>query len=253
MEGRVFPGVPPDLVEIVERHGSNVAAGDNTAILADFRADRVAQLIASASLPRRLVSSELVDLKPQDDGLFAALIRYTASDGSRTVLRSRWTRLPEGWRVTQVRNMPATPPRMSSAGPAEDGHDAPHWEGLRNGELLIPQCRDCANWIWPYRPICARCHSFEVSWKAVEPTGLVYSWTRTWHPFAPEFSGHLPFVTVLAELPLAAGRRLLGVLLDADGVDPRLGQRVEAEIEVAPEGGWPVLRWRLSASRQGRD
>ncbi|WP_243770043.1 Zn-ribbon domain-containing OB-fold protein [Amycolatopsis acidicola] len=245
VEEKVFPGVPADLVEVAERHGRVVAAGDNKAILADFRPDRVAQLIASASLPPDLVKSELLDLRPEGD-LFAARIRYTAADGSETVLRSRWIRLPEGWKVTQVRNLPATPPRMHTIGPAEDGHDTPHWEGLREGELRVPQCDDCGNWIWPKRPICPRCHSFKVSWKAVEPTGKVFSWTRTWQPFAPEFSGHLPFVTVLAELPQAGGRRLLGILLDADGVDPQVGQQVQAEFEASPDGGWPVLRWRLS-------
>ncbi|HVW44865.1 MAG TPA: zinc ribbon domain-containing protein [Amycolatopsis sp.] len=246
VEENVFPGVPADLVEVAGRHGRIVAAGDNKAVLADFRPDRVAQLIASADLPTDLVSSELIDLRPDQGGLFAARIRYTAADGSQTVLRSRWIRLPEGWRVTQVRNLPATPPRMNSTGPAEDGSDTPHWEGLREGELRIPRCDDCAEWIWPKRPICPRCHSFKVSWQAVEPAGRVFSWTRTWQPFAPEFSGHLPFVTVLAELPHAGGKRLLGVLLDADGVDPRAGEPVTAEFEAAPDGGWPVLRWRLN-------
>ncbi|WP_067672458.1 Zn-ribbon domain-containing OB-fold protein [Nocardia miyunensis] len=249
MAEQVFPSVPADLVQVVEQHGRAVAAGDNAAVLADFRPDRAAQLIASAALPPDLVKSELVDLRLEDSGLYAARIKYTAADGAQTVLRSRWLELPEGWRVTQVRNLPETPPRMKDTGPNEDGSDTPHWEGLRVGELRIPQCEDCANWIWPTRPICPRCHGFRVSWKAVEPTGTIFSWTRTWQLFEPEFSGHLPFVTVLAELPQAGGRRLLGVLLDADGVDPQLGQRVRAEIEAAPDGGWPVLRWRLSSDQ----
>ncbi|WP_026153093.1 Zn-ribbon domain-containing OB-fold protein [Amycolatopsis methanolica] len=253
MTPKVFPGVPADLVEVVERHGRVVAAGDNRAVLADFRPDRIGQLIASPSLPESLTSAELLDLRPEEGGLFAARIRYTAADGGQTVLRSRWIRLPEGWRVTEVRNLPATAPRMTTAGPAEDGSDTPHWEGLRAGEVRVPRCDGCATWIWPYRPICPRCHGFELSWVAVEPTGTVYSWTRTWQPFAPEFSGHLPFVTVLAELPQAGGRRLLGILLDADGVDPLVGEPVRAEIEGAADSGWPVLRWRLDRRevRQG--
>ncbi len=77
--------------------------------------------------------------------------------------------------------------------------------------------------------------------------GTIYSWTRTWQPFVPELSGHVPFVVVLAELPSAGGRRLLGVLRDGDGADVRVGQAVRGEIDPAPgPGGWPVLRWRLA-------
>ena len=56
----------------------------------------------------------------------------------------------------------------------------------------------------------------------------------------------MPFVVVLAELPAAGGRRLLGVLRDGDDADVRVGQAVWGEIDPAPHpGGWSVLRWRL--------
>ena len=52
---------------------------------------------------------------------------------------------------------------------------------------------------------------------------------------------------MLAELPAAGGRRLLGVLRDGDGDGVRVGQAVRGEIDPAPDpGGWPVLRWRLA-------
>ena len=245
--GPVLAGdVPADLVAVAERHGQVVAAGDNAATLADFRPDRAGQLTGSARLPGRLVSSRLLRLEAEPDGLFAAYIRYTADDGSATVLRSRWVRLDEGWRVTQVRNIPATPPVLPSAGPRDDGLDTPHWEGLRAGEVRVQRCARCGQWIWAPQPACPRCHGFEFSWPAAEAAGTVYSWTRTWQPFVPELSGHVPFVVVLAELPSAGGRRLLGVLHDGDGADVRIGQAVRGEIDPAPDpGGWPVLRWRL--------
>jgi uncharacterized OB-fold protein len=245
--GPVVTGpVPADLIPVVERHGRVVAAGDNAAILADFRPDRTGQLIMSSALPADLVSSKLVRIEAEPDGLVAAFIRYTAADGGTTVLRSRWVRLAEGWRVTQVRNVPETPPAMPVAGPLEDGLDAPYWDGLRAGELRIQHCADCGQWIWAPRLICPACHGFRLDWPAVEPSGTIYSWTRTWQPFAPELTGHLPFVVVLVELPEAGGRRLIGVLRDADGVQPRVGQAVKGEIDPGPGGEWPVLRWRLA-------
>ena len=239
--------VPAELVAIAERHGQMVAAGDNEATLADFRPDRTGQLIGSARLPARLVSSRLLRLEAEPDGLVAAFIRYTADDGSQAVLRSRWIKLEQGWRVTQVRNVPDIPPVIAAAGPRDDGLDRPHWEGLRSGEVRVQRCARCGHWIWAPQPICPRCHSFDLTWPAVEPNGTVYSWTRTWQPFTPELSGHLPFVVVLAELPAAGGRRLLGVLRDADGADVRIGQPVRGEIDPASSpGAWPVLRWRLA-------
>jgi len=239
--------VPVELVAIAERHGQMVAAEDNEATLADFRPDRTGQLIGSARLPARLVSSRLLRLEAEPDGLVAAFIRYTADDGSQAVLRSRWIKLEQGWRVTQVRNVPDIPPVIAAAGPRDDGLDRPHWEGLRSGEVRVQRCARCGHWIWAPQPICPRCHSFDLTWPAVEPNGTVYSWTRTWQPFTPELSGHLPFVVVLAELPAAGGRRLLGVLRDADGADVRIGQPVRGEIDPASSpGAWPVLRWRLA-------
>lgn len=237
--------VPGELVAIAERHGQVVAAGDNAATLADFRPDRTGQLLGSARLPDRLVASRLLRLEAEPGGLVAAFIRYTAADGSQTVLRSRWIRLEQGWRVTQVRNVPETPPLMAAAGPRDDGLDRPHWEGLRAGQVRIQRCAPCGHWIWAPQPLCPRCHGFDLSWPAVEPDGTVYSWTRTWQPFSRELSGHVPFVIVVAELAAAGGRRLLGVLCDGDGAEVRVGQPVRGEIDPAPSAeAWPVLRWR---------
>ena len=244
---RVAEGVPADLVRLAREHSHATVVGNHQKLLDDFRPDRVAQLVRMAKLPANLVSSELLHMTPENDGVIAGVTRYTAADGTATVLRARWIKIAKGWVVTEVRNLPDTPPRTVDTGPSEDGLDIGHWDGLRAGELRIPRCDACENWVWPVRPICPACHGFALSWTSVELTGVVFSWARTWQPFVPEFSGHLPFVTVVAELPQAGDRRLLGVLLDADGVDPEIGQAVRGEIEPAPTADeWPVLRWRLA-------
>lgn len=245
--GVVAEGVPADLVALVRAHSRATIEGDNKTVLDDFRPDRVGQLIRMAKLPPDLVSSELLHIAPEDGGVIAGVTRYTAADGTETVLRARWIKIDKGWVVTEVRNLPDTPPQMPDTGPADDGLDTGYWEGLREGELRVPRCNACENWVWPARPMCPACHHFGTTWTAVEPTGKVFTWARTWQPFAPEFSGHLPFVTIVAELPQAGNRRLLGVLLEADGVDPQIGQAVHAHIEAPTTSeGWPVLRWRLA-------
>ena len=250
VSGPVLAGdVPAELVAVAERHGQVVAAGDNAATLADFRRDRTGQLTGSARLPAGLVSSRLLRLEAEPDGLFAAYIRYTAArrrhDRAALAVGQAGRRLA---RHPGAQHPGHAAGDGASAGPRDDGLDRPHWEGLRDGEVRVQRCARCGQWIWAPQPVCPRCHGFELSWPVVEPAGAVYSWTRTWQPFAPELSGHVPFVVVLAELPSAGGRRLLGVLRDGDGADVRIGPGGAGRDRSGPpiRGGWPVLRWRLA-------
>lgn len=247
MTSELTSAVPQTLIATVDSHGRAVAAADNKAVLADFVPDRIGQLIASADVPNRLKGSEVRSIRDVGDGRYDAVIRYTRPDDTWFELRSRWVRFDDGsWRVLSVRNIPDTPPWMNLTGPSDDGLDAPHWAGLRDGRLLLQRCRACDGWIWSPRPICPACHSFDLDWQPVEPVGTVYSWTRTWQPFTRESTGHLPYVVVLVELTTAGRRRVLGVLSHADGVTPRIGAAVRGHIEAPPdEEHWPLIRWEL--------
>jgi uncharacterized protein len=240
-------GIPPDLTTTVEAHGKAVAAAENRTVLADSMPDRIGQLIASAYVPGELKGSEVRNIAAVGDGCYDAIIRYTKLDDDWFELRSRWARFTDGsWRVFSVRNIPDTPPWMDLTGPSHDGLDEPHWDGLRAGKLLLQRCGDCATWTWSPRQICPACHSFDMGWEQVDPAGTVYSWTRTWQPFTPESTGHLPYVVVLVELPKAGGCRVMGVLVHADGVRPRIGAAVRGEIEQPPDDAhWPLVRWHL--------
>ena len=78
--------------------------------------------------------------------------------------------------------------------------------------------------------------------------GTVFTWTRTWQPFVPEFAESLPYITVVVELEGAGGTRLVGILLGDQRRDPELGEPVEGVIQLASEltSGVPVLRWQRS-------
>jgi len=235
--------VPDGFAELAARHATSVASGDQRAVLGDFRADRVAALGGSVALPADLVEGEVLHLTAEPDGSVTAVIEYRGASGETATLRSVWVHLAEGWRVQRVRNLPETPARMPED-MLGDEHDldAPYWAGLRAGELRIQCCAACGTWIWAPRGICPECHSFDLAWRAVEPVGTVFSWTRTWQPFAPWMPGHVPFTNVVVELPAAGDRRLVGVLLDGDRADLRPGLPVVGVIE--PDV--PVLRWRLT-------
>ncbi|WP_167104512.1 Zn-ribbon domain-containing OB-fold protein [Mycobacterium sp. DL592] len=242
------PGAPDDLAATVEAHGKAVAAADNNTVLADFLPDRIGQLIASADVPRQLKCSQVRSITDAGEGRYDAIIRYTRPDDTWFELRSRWVHFEAdgSWRVLSVRNIPDTPPWIDITGPSPDGLDGPHWDGLRSGRLTLQQCSECSTWIWSPRPMCPHCHSFQLSWRDVDPIGTIFSWTRTWQPFTRESTGHLPYVVVLVELPAAGGRRIVGVLADADGVTPTIGAPVRGHIEQPPDDRhWPLIRWHL--------
>lgn len=137
-------------------------------------------------------------------------------------------------------------PAVGQIGPAADGVDEPYWLGLREGQLRIQRCGACGRWIWAPQWRCGACGSFDLHWADAAPRGRIYSWVRTWHPFAPELAAHVPYVTALVELPDADGVRLLGILVADKNADVRIGQTVAAAIQPASDitSGWPVLRWR---------
>ncbi|MGQ0629708.1 MAG: Zn-ribbon domain-containing OB-fold protein [Sporichthyaceae bacterium] len=131
-------------------------------------------------------------------------------------------------------------PRFGAEGPDHTGVDAPYWDGMHAGELRIQHCNACNRWIWGPQPMCPDCHTAEPPWESVDPTGVVFTWTRTWNRFHPTAS--VPYTTVLVELPQAGGRRVLGVYIG--DADPVIGARVRGEFEPAPdETTWPLLRW----------
>ena len=140
-------------------------------------------------------------------------------------------------------------PVIGDIGPAADGLDEPYWDGLKRGELMMQRCARCERWSWPPLCICPDCHSFEFAWEPVSATGRIFSWTRTWHAFATEFTNHLPYTTVVVELPHAGSCRLVGLLLGtASSDDITIGSRVDGVIQqpTAITSGAAVLRWRLA-------
>lgn len=132
-------------------------------------------------------------------------------------------------------------------GPAEDGADAPHWEALREGRLLLPRCADCGTWRSLGRVLCASCHSFDTNWDEVRPVGSVFTWIRSHRDFMSELDVRAPYVTVLVELtdiPV----RLLGILIEdaEDTADPAIGDDVDGVFVQPGNAAWPILRWRLT-------
>jgi uncharacterized OB-fold protein len=126
-----------------------------------------------------------------------------------------------------------------------DGLDAPFWEGTRAHVLRVQRCGACRTWQWGPEWICHECHSFDVRWEEVEPTGVIYSWERPWHPVHRALAEAGPYVVLLVELPQAGGARMVGNLVGDPLQQFAIGDRVSAVFEDHTEADIPytLVQW----------
>ncbi|MCY4500810.1 MAG: Zn-ribbon domain-containing OB-fold protein [Alphaproteobacteria bacterium] len=117
-------------------------------------------------------------------------------------------------------------------GPSIDSK--PYWDGLKECRLLLQQCGDCGAVRHYPRPMCAECHSLEVSWIESSRQGRLYSWTEVHHPFVPGFRDEIPYV--MATVELEEGVRLQCQMLDAASADLGLDLPVEIIFREVQDG-----------------
>lgn len=80
----------------------------------------------------------------------------------------------------------------------------PFWDGLEDGEVLLPECGACGHTFFPPGPVCPSCAGTTIEWSPSSGNGILYSFTRQ-HTTAPGFDE--PLVVGLVELD--EGPRLL--------------------------------------------
>lgn len=126
------------------------------------------------------------------------------------------------------------------------GNDAAYWKALGEGALSLPKCASCRQWRWPAPFRCGDCGSWSFEWQAVPMQGVIYSWTRTAHPFAGAEDFERPYVTVSVALPQAGGVRLFGLL--EPGEDAAIGRLVVGRVRKTRAFGreLPALSWSVA-------
>lgn len=139
------------------------------------------------------------------------------------------------------------PPGLPAPVASPDGLDAPFWDGLQAGKILIQKCDACEQFQWGPEFVCHRCHSLDLSFVEVEGTGVIYSHERVWHPVHPSLNDHGPYIVVLVELPHADNIRFVGNLLGDPQQALEIGAAVEAVFEHHPDNDPPftLLQWQV--------
>jgi uncharacterized OB-fold protein len=140
------------------------------------------------------------------------------------------------------------PPGLPIPVPERDGLSAPYWEGLKQDRLMVQRNPRTGVHQWPPQWICHDDQGFDVEWVEVAPRGLIYSWTRVWHPVHPALADGCPYIVVVVELPQAGNVRMLGNLLGDPRQDVPIGAPVEAVFEHHPDADPPytLAHWRLA-------
>jgi len=138
------------------------------------------------------------------------------------------------------------PPGLPTPVPERNGLSAPYWQGLRDGVLKVQRNPRTGVFQWPPQWIAHDDQGFELDWVEVAPRGVIYSWTRVWHPVHPALQGACPYIVVVAELPQAGNVRMLGNLLGDPRQDVPIGAEVEAVFEHHEDAQPPytLAQWR---------
>jgi uncharacterized OB-fold protein len=125
---------------------------------------------------------------------------------------------------------------------AENGLDREFWEGAREHEIRIQRCRDCRGFQWGPELVCHHCHSFDVGFEAVAPTGTIYSWERVWHPSHPALVDHVPYLVLVVELDDAPGVWLVGNYVGDQLAELVIGTPVRASFE--DHDSYTLVQWQ---------
>lgn len=99
------------------------------------------------------------------------------------------------------------------------------------GELAVRACQGCGTVLHLPKAFCHGCGSWETSWRVVQPSGTLWSWTTTERQLNPAFEP--PYTVVMVELDDAPGARLAGYLPGRP--DLRVGMPMRAAFEVLEE------------------
>jgi uncharacterized OB-fold protein len=126
------------------------------------------------------------------------------------------------------------------------GLDAPFWAATRDERLTVQQCVSCGNRQWSPEWTCHRCHSFQLEFVEVAPSGRIYSWQRVWHASDPALAASCPYIIVVVSLDDAPALRMVGNLLGEPTAEVLIGCPVTAQFEHHRE--FTLVQWAVAES-----
>ena len=109
----------------------------------------------------------------------------------------------------------------------DDELTAPFYAAAARGELMIPRCASCGEFVWYPEATCPR-DGGSLEWVAVSGDGTLFSWAVVSRAFLPAFEDKVPFVTALVAIDEDPAVRIPTYIVDAEPADLVADMPVEA-------------------------
>lgn len=108
-----------------------------------------------------------------------------------------------------------------------DRDNIAHYRGLLAGKLLINRCTACGYWVYPHRPLCPKCLSWEVRPTEVSGRGRVFLFTVIHQEREPGDRLREPIVAAAIELAEQSELRYLARIVNCPGGAVELDMAVQ--------------------------
>jgi uncharacterized OB-fold protein len=123
-----------------------------------------------------------------------------------------------------------------------DRDNIEHYRALARGRLLINRCDRCGRWIYPHRPLCPACLSWEVTPTEISGKGRVFMYTLLHQLRDPESFLAEPMPAAAVELAEQPGLRYLARIVDCP--PDRLALDMPVVLTWIEEDGHPMPAFR---------
>ena len=122
-----------------------------------------------------------------------------------------------------------------------DIDNRPHWEGARQGRLMLQRCDHCGQYRFPAARRCPACRQEGVRWTQASGRGVIETWCRFHKAYWPALQAEVPYRVI--QVLLDEGQRLYSNLVSDEPDDALVGLRVEAVFEQV-DGDATLVRFR---------
>ena len=112
----------------------------------------------------------------------------------------------------------------------------PFWEGTKKGELLIQQCNDCGEKMFPPRLYCTSCFSQNLEWIKASGKGKVYTYSVAYEYPPPRVGKYLHTPYIIGLVDLEEGVRMITTIVECKPEEVRCDMDVEVVFYDIGEG-----------------
>ena len=100
----------------------------------------------------------------------------------------------------------------------DDPLTAGYFAGAARGELVIPRCETCGEYVWYPQTACPNDEG-SLMWSPVSGRGTLFTWAIVRRAFLPAFADRVPFVTALVALAESPAIRLCTYIVGTPAED----------------------------------